>query len=272
MAATIAERGRGRKAPFVVGLCGPQGSGKSTAVQAIANHLAQDGVTSAVMPIDDLYLTRGERRELARRVHPLLATRGPPGTHDVALGLEILTALGESREVRAPRFDKAMDDRVPQGEWPVISAPVDCVLFEGWCVGARPQPDNDLVAPVNALEAREDLDGVWRRFVNSALAGTYQTLFARIDLQLLIRAPDFQQVLIWRTQQEEALRRDGDGPAVMGDAELARFVQHYERLTRWIDAEMPGRADIVVELEADRTLRRLTIRDAPFEPLPQLRG
>ena len=55
----------------------------------------------------------------------------------------------------------------------------------------------------------------------------------------------------WRTQQEATLRAGG-GSAVMSDAQVARFIQHYERLTRHILDEMPARADLVVALDAQR--------------------
>jgi D-glycerate 3-kinase len=41
----------------------------------------------------------------------------------------------------------------------------------------------------------------------------------------------------------------------MDGAQLDRFVQHYERLTRHILAEMPGRADLVLHLAPDRSQR-----------------
>jgi D-glycerate 3-kinase len=38
----------------------------------------------------------------------------------------------------------------------------------------------------------------------------------------------------------------------MAKNEVARFVAHYERLTRHILKEMPGRADLVIRLDATR--------------------
>jgi D-glycerate 3-kinase len=222
--------------------------------------LVEHGRSCAVLSIDDVYLTRAEREVLAHTVHPLLATRGPPGTHDVGLGERSIAALGAAGDVRLPRFDKALDDRAPIGEWPFVRAPVDCLIFEGWCVGAAPQPAQALIDPVNALEANEDADGVWRSYVNEQLAGPYRPLFERIDFLALIRPPAFEQILAWRSEQEAELRAEGGGPAVMDQAQLVRFIQHYERLSRWIDAEMPARAEAVIEIDADRGLRRLTIR------------
>ncbi|HEY3798320.1 MAG TPA: kinase [Caulobacteraceae bacterium] len=240
-----------RPTPLVVGLTGPQGSGKSTLAAQLPAALAARGLSAAILALDDLYLPRAERQRLAREVHPLFATRGPPGTHDAALGADILARLAQGAAAQAPSFDKGADDRLA-GARPID--PADVVIFEGWCVGARPQPPAALATPVNALERDEDPDGVWRRAVNDALAGPYKALFAPIGFQVLLRAPSFETVFGWRRQQELALRAEGRGQS---DAELARFIQHYERLTRHIDAEMPARADVVVDLGPDREVRDL---------------
>lgn len=240
---------------FVVGICGPQGSGKTTTARVVAALLEARGLKVATLSLDDLYLPRADRETLAREIHPLLRTRGAPGTHDVALGLAVLNGLAGEGETALPRFDKATDDRAPVEVWPVVAGPVDIVLFEGWCVGARPEPAKALAAPINALERERDPDGAWRAHVNAALAGPYRPLFARPDLLVLFTAPDFETVLAWRLEQEIKLRdrlaAAGQGGA-MTDDEVAVFVQHYERLTRHIAREMPARADVVVALDKDR--------------------
>jgi D-glycerate 3-kinase len=186
-------------------------------------------------------------------VHPLLATRGVPGTHDIGLGLATFAALDRGEAVRLPRFDKARDDRAEPDRWPVAPDGCQLVIFEGWCVGARPQPAEKLVEPVNSLERERDTGADWRRYVNAALSGPYATLFARIDLLFLLAAPGWDQVFAWRLEQEQALRRvapGGDG--LMDETTLRTFVSHYERLTRWILSEMPARADLTLRLAADR--------------------
>jgi D-glycerate 3-kinase len=242
---------------FVVGICGPQGCGKSTAVLVVGRLLEQQGLRVATLSLDDLYLPIEDREALARDVHPLLRTRGVPGTHDVALGLAVLDSLARDGETAIPRFDKAVDTRAPVEAWSTVEGPVDVVLFEGWCVGARPEPEAALCEPVNALEREQDRDGAWRTHVNAALAGSYRALFARLDLLVQFVAPDFETVLAWRQEQERKLRGRqaaagrGRGRA-MDDTEVAAFVQHYERLTRHIAHEMPARADLVIRLDGDR--------------------
>lgn len=238
------------RGPAVIGLCGAQGSGKSTLAAAMQRALIAGGARAAVLSIDDLYLTRAERVALAHEVHPLLATRGVPGTHDIGLGLALFAALDHGQRVRLPRFDKAADDRAPESDWPIIDQRLDVLIFEGWCVGARPQADAALAQPVNTLEATEDRKGIWRRYANAALAGRYRQLFARIERLILLAAPSFTVVRRWRGEQEAALRAERpDGAALQDAAALDRFIQHYERLTRHILDGMPGYADLVLRLD-----------------------
>lgn len=58
-----------------------------------------------------------------------------------------------------PRFDKQIDNPKPKSMWECCTTPVDIVLFEGWCLGLRPQASHTLVQPINALEATEDKEG-----------------------------------------------------------------------------------------------------------------
>ncbi|WP_313802128.1 kinase [Sphingobium sp.] len=245
----LAERG---ERLLVVGLCGAQGSGKSTLAEGLRQRLERAGVPVAILSIDDLYLTRAEREALAIAVHPLLRTRGVPGTHDVSLGLRVIEALERGEAAPLPRFGKAMDDRLPEARWARAAAGTRLLLLEGWCVGAQPQDAAALAVPVNALERKEDAQGIWRGFVNHALAGDYQALFARLDRLVMLAAPGFGVVRRWRTQQEQELRQAAGAAAGMPDAEVARFIQHFERLTRHMLDEMPGRADMVIALDAAR--------------------
>ncbi|UDF05686.1 kinase [Asticcacaulis sp. AND118] len=237
----------------LIGLCGAQGCGKSTIAEAVRVHFSAQGLTVAVLSLDDLYLPPQTRPV---QVHPLFATRGVPGTHDVTLGVAVFDALKAGVRLALPRFDKATDKPLPRKDWPQIAAP-DLILFEGWCVGAWPQGDQALVEPVNALERDEDPDGLWRRYANQQLAGPYADLFARLDRLILLAAPGFEVVQGWRTQQEEALRRklhtEGrDTSGLMDASALTRFIAHYERLTRHILEDMPRHADLTIRLGSER--------------------
>jgi D-glycerate 3-kinase len=234
---------------LVLGLNGAQGTGKSTLARLLQQLLESvHGLHAAIVSLDDIYLTGAERLQRAQTIHPLLATRGVPGTHDVELGIRVLRRLREGKPIALPRFDKAKDERCPAAAWPKWEGRCDVVIFEGWCVGARPQRGDELKVPINGLERMEDPTGDWRWYVNRELGGHYQALFAELDLLVMLRPPDFDQVYAWREEQEARLRAAGGGSEVMTPTAVRRFVMHFERLTRFMWEEMPGRADAVVHL------------------------
>lgn len=234
----------------VFGITGLQGTGKSTLAAQVAALGQRRGISVATLSIDDAYLDHEERAALARKVHPLLATRGPPGTHDVGLAEATLDALREGRRVALPRFDKLGDRRLPRDRWPQ-AGPVDLVVFEGWFLGTPPQDDAQLDAPINALERDEDRDGRWRRWCNDALARDYPALWRRIDRLLFLQGPGFDIVPRWRWQQEQALQAGDPGRPGMTRAQVERFVQFFERTSRQAMRTLPGIADEVARLDAN---------------------
>jgi D-glycerate 3-kinase len=239
------------KQPLLVGINGAQGSGKTTLCKFLEVLLVEHNLRSVTLSLDDLYLTRAERTALAAAFHPLFATRGVPGTHDVALAQVILDDLLAGRTAALPRFDKAADDRADVRR--LVEPLIDVVLLEGWCVGAVPQPAEALEEPVNWLEAEEDPDGIWRREVNRRLATDYAALFARTDLLVMLAVESFEAVRANRKRQEDKLAAaNPNGIAIMDDAALDRFLMHYERLTRWMLEEIPGRADVVIRIDTDQ--------------------
>ncbi|ATQ41983.1 kinase [Caulobacter mirabilis] len=246
----VADLAEARGRPPLIGIAGAQGSGKTTLARAAAQRLG-----GVAFSLDDVYLTKAERAALGREVHPLLATRGPPGTHDLALAERTIDALMAGAPTALPRFDKLADDRAEPLR---VDAPVRVVLMEGWCLGATPQDAAALAEPVNILEGEEDEDGAWRTYVNDALAGAYQTFFGRFDAVLHLAAPSFDTVLDWRCEQEAGLlglKRE-DLPPARREA-LVRFIQHFERITRHM-LDGGTRATATVWLGADRSPREWT--------------
>ncbi len=254
-------------APFILGISGCQGSGKSTACELLESLLSAQGLVVARLSLDDFYLSQQQRKVLAQTVHPLLATRGAPGTHDTGLALTTLAAIRDSDRssvIALPRFDKPTDNPLPRKEWPMLSArhnrpAADIVILEGWCLGATPQSASELALACNSLEREEDSDGHWRGFVNEKLAGDYQSLFSQLDRLLFLEAPSFECVLNWRIRQEARLRAHGSNssrpaPALMSETQVERFVQHFERLTRHCLVQLPSVADTVFELDTTQRI------------------
>lgn len=237
--------------PGVFGISGGQGAGKSTLAAELVRASEILGRRAISVSLDDFYLTRSERARLGREVHPLLATRGVPGTHDLDLAGETLDALLSAAETRVPVFDKSVDDRDPVGR--TVSGPFDLVVFEGWCVGVAAEPAVRLSQPINALERTEDADGNWRAYVNGALENGYPGLWRKLDRLLFLQVPDMAAVVRWRTEQEQAHPPERR----MDSSEISRFVAHYERLTRWMAESMPARADLIALLDDEHRLSGL---------------
>ncbi len=251
LARAIAGHARGEP-PRILAISGLQGSGKSTLAEQVVAAAGAAGLHAATLSIDDVYLTRSERLRLAREVHPLLAKRGPPGTHDVALALQVFDALARGEPARLPRFDKLGDDRAPESQWLPVTQALDLLVFEGWFVGTPAQDEAALATPLNALERDEDSDGRWRHWCNAALARDYPALWSRFDHLLFLQPPDFDTVRTWRWQQEQALLAREPHRGGMDQAQLARFIDHYERVSRQALARLPAIADSTLPLDAER--------------------
>lgn len=256
--------------PLVIGINGSQGSGKSTLAALLSMWFpARHGLSAIDLSIDDFYLPRNRRRQLADDIHPLLITRGVPGTHDIPLMRHTLRALTAGHgPVAIPRFDKANDDRVPEARWQQASAPLDMVIVEGWCLGTPPQDEQDLQIPVNLLEANDDPDGRWRRYVNDQLRKNYQPVYQQVDAWVMLKAPSFDSVFQWRLEQEnklaERVQQDPAPKRIMSPDDLARFIEHYQRLTTHTLRTLPESVHFLFELDADRNIRAAsTPRELP---------
>lgn len=245
----------------VIGVNGAQGAGKSTFCELLKLVLEEKfGKKVASWSIDDLYLSRKERKRLSEEVHPLLMTRGVPGTHDVKLGLEIINSLRNADDntvTMIPRFNKAIDDIYPESEWTKFVGKPDVVLFDGWCMDAKAQEDSELATPINDLEANEDKECVWRHFVNNQLKTDYKNLFDTINFLVMLQVPSYDKVFEWRNLQEEKLRIASQGKEathIMNPDQVRRFIAHYERITRNILSEMPERADMLFKVNDNHRL------------------
>lgn len=268
---SLAQRAKTADIPPLVGFSGCQGSGKTTLVALMAKVMREAyGVSAAVLSLDDFYLTKAARAALAESIHPLFATRGVPGTHDLALLHETIAALrqpGAEGALPVPAFDKSLDDRTDMVHWRQVSAPVQLIFLEGWCVGLMPQSECELEVPINQMEAEQDPSLLWRREVNRQLATEYTDVFGHLDALLLLQAPSFDAVFEWRWQQEQRLSEQfqqdhPDKPdPTMSRSEVADFVLHYQRLTEHALKTLPDRADFLWELATDRAVERMWLTE-----------
>ncbi|MES1156833.1 MAG: kinase [Alphaproteobacteria bacterium] len=233
--------------PPLIGVGGAQGSGKTTLCRVYAE--AHPRV--AHFSLDDVCKTKAEREAMASALNPLCVTRGPPGTHDLDLADGVILALEDGEDTALPRFDKATDDRTPRDAWPLFIGQPEAILVDGWCMGALRESGASRAQPINALEAEEDADGVWRRLIENALVTDYASFFSQFDAIIYLQAPSFEIVRRWRGQQEEEML--GRAMTAEESFKLDRFIQHYERVTR---SMLAGnlRADWIVRLDENRNV------------------
>ncbi len=257
----LAQLAEASSRPVIVGLNGAQGSGKSTLSQYLSQMMPmQFGVNCHVLSIDDFYLSKAKRKKLAASVHPLLAIRGVPGTHDVPRLLDALAGFIEPavQSVAVPIFDKLKDDRTRRVHKIQKSAKPTIVLFEGWCVGIPAQRQLALSVPASSFEFSNDNNGVWRSYVNERLGADYADVFKLLDRLSMLKPPCFEAVYDWRVDQEIRLvarrRQEFSSESIRGMSvkEVGEFVENFRRLTCHALEVLPGIANETWELQADR--------------------
>ncbi len=245
-------------APFFLAINGCQGSGKSTLAAFLANCLQHMySYKVAVLSLDDFYLPQSQRAALANNIHPLLKTRGVPGTHDISLLTDTLQSLAKRQVTKLPRFDKAIDDPLAQSKWPSITS-ADLVIFEGWCWGVTPQDEQSLAPACNTLEQQHDQQGIWRHYVNQQLKQHYVPLYQYMNTWLMLAAPSFACVNAWRWQQEQQLatknQHNSTRKQIMSKSQVAQFIQYFQRLTEHGLQTLPASCQYLLSLDCDRNI------------------
>lgn len=262
----IASKKQATQHPLVINVNGSQGSGKSTLVSFLELLLEQHfSLATVSISIDDFYLTQLERKDLSEKIHPLLETRGVPGTHDLDLACKTIKSLMNPKSgetIAIPRFDKAIDDRYPESEWLVVDKKVDVILFEGWCNHAPVESEENLINPINDLERTYDSDGKWRRYVNESLKSYHQELFCLSDFLIFLKIPSFNKVIEWRGLQEKKLANyNKQATSIMNKKRLAFFIQHYERITKNCLKSLGEQADMVLEIDDEHLIKSMYSHD-----------
>lgn len=212
-----------RTKPVLLGITGPQGCGKSTLAGAVVSRLDEAGLHSVAVSIDDFYLTNSEQQALSagHPSNPYIQHRGYPGTHDVALGTSVLDALTTrtAGDVRIPVYDKGAKngrgDRAPETQARRVRTPLDIVLLEGWMLGFRRVPDEEIDDP-HLSEA-------------NALLPAYDAWLTRVDALVHLDAVNPASVVRWRVDAEQT-RRNATGVGLSDDDArdyIERFLPAY---------------------------------------------
>ena len=244
----------------IIGLSGGQGSGKSTITEILKFILKKRyGLDLCIFSIDDFYKTKVERKKMSKKIHPLFLTRGVPGTHDVKLINKTFKNLKRKvfKPVLIPKFDKLTDDRFKKSQWTKVKKPPHVILFEGWCVGARPQKINMLKRSLNLIEKKYDPDLKWRKKVNNHLKGHYKKLFKKIDKLVYLKAPSFNHIFQWRLLQEQKLKLTSKNKGTMSKSKIREFIMFYERITKQMMKDFSKISDLTIFLDKSHRSKKM---------------
>ena len=239
-------------------IAGSQGSGKST-LTAVLKLVLEKFYKKKVMllSIDDYYLSKNKRLKLSKKIHPLLITRGVPGTHNIAaLRKDIINFQKKKFPIVAPLFNKLKDDISSKKK---IIKKAEILLLEGWCCGSTPINREYLFNNINHLESTLDKNKLWRQYYNSQLQKDYKKVFSLFDQQIYIQAPSFTYILKWRYAQEKSNALKSKDEKFMKKTDLRKFIQHYEKLTKWMIKTMPAKADILIKIDKNQKIKKVVI-------------
>lgn len=217
--------------PLFVAMQGPQGSGKTTVSRSLMEYLKASGLTVGILSTDDLYHTHENLRRVADEnpANPLLSGRGQPGTHDVELGTQILDQIytinsSSAGSIKLPVFDKSLfngeGDRAPYSDAsPAVTPPLDVFILEGWSMGFSPITPEEVEqkqksSPPESPLRNYSLESLQQ--INRNLEA-YTQWYSRFGVFLQIRPTDINNVYIWRTQQEHAMKAANGGHGMSDD-------------------------------------------------------
>ena len=247
------------KRPYFVGLAGGQGTGKTTISSLIRIILTKYFKLNVFrISIDDFYKTRKERISLSKKVHPMLLTRGVPGTHDINMMLNFFrqSKSKKFKRLKLPTFNKAIDDRFKKKRWYDLKKRPDVIIFEGWCVGAKSEKNITLNKAINSLERVKDQKKIWRKYVNHQLKSKYKNLYTQLNCLIYLKAKNFSLLQKWRLKQERKLWvKSKVKSKIMSRGDVLNFMQTYQRITQNMFRNMPKYASVIFNLNSNHQIK-----------------
>ena len=250
-----------KKSPYFVGLAGGQGTGKTTISSLIKIILSKYFKLKVFrISIDDFYKTRKERISLSKRIHPMLLTRGAPGTHDINMMLSFFKKVKSKKfkRLKLPTFNKAIDDRLNKKHWYELNEKPDVIIFEGWCVGAKSETNNTLKKTINSMEKVKDQKKIWRKYVNQQLKSKYKNLYSQLNCLIYLKAKNFNLLQKWRLKQERKLwikSKIKSNSKIMSKGDVMNFMQTYQRITENMFRHVPKYASIILNLNTNHQIK-----------------
>ena len=255
-----------KKRPYFVGLAGGQGTGKTTISSLIRIILIKYFKLKVFrISIDDFYKTRKERISLSKRIHPMLLTRGVPGTHDINMMLSFFKKVKSKKfkRLKLPTFNKAIDDRSNKKSWYELNEKPDVIIFEGWCVGAKSETNNTLKKTINLMEKVKDQKKIWRKYVNYQLKSKYKNLYSQLNCLIYLKAKNFNLLQKWRLKQERKLwikSKMKSNSKIMSKGDVINFMQTYQRITQNMFRYTPKYASIILNLNSNHQIKSVVYK------------
>ena len=245
------------KNKFLIG--GSQGIGKSSLIKIISNTLNKIYKKKVLsLSLDDYYLTKKQRLNLSKNKNKLLITRGVPGTHDIKKLIEDIKKFDKSKfPINTPLFDKLIDDVLKEKK--IVKSKADILILEGWCCGCNEISMEYLYKNINKLEKNYDYNYSWRNYYNYKLKNEYKELFNLFDLSIFMKAPSFRFVIDWRYKQEIKNNSKSKNLKKMNINEIKFFIQHFEKITKWMIKDLNKKANLVININKDQKIFSLKI-------------
>jgi len=245
-----------KKKRFIIS--GSQGCGKTTLLKLIKSNFKNFyNIDPLCISLDDYYLTKKQRNNLSKRIHPLLQTRGVPGTHATEKIIKTIQLFNKKKyPIKIPKFDKLNDDRLPFSQ--VISIKKNMIFLEGWCCGCSPLSNSFLQRNLNEIE-KIDSEYIWRKYYNKKLKKEYKFIFNNFEYLIYFKIPSFNCVLNWRIKQEQRLKLNKKtNTNYMNKKEIKNFISYYEKITKWMMKDTLKKSDLTIKINKNQKIQSIS--------------
>ena len=245
-----------KKKKFIIS--GSQGCGKTTLLKLIKNNFKNFyNIDPLCISLDDYYLTKKQRNDLSKRIHPLLETRGVPGTHATEKITKTIQLFDKKKyPIKIPKFDKLNDDRLPFSQ--IITSKKNMIFLEGWCCGCPPLSNSFLQKNLNNIE-KADSEYIWRKYYNKKLKKEYKLIFNHFEYLIYFKIPSFDCVLKWRIKQEKRLKlKKKKNINYMNKIEIKDFISYYEKITTWMMKNTLSKSDLTIKINKNQKIQSIS--------------
>ena len=244
-------------------IAGSQGIGKTTFLKIIKD-VFENELEKNVFSInlDNYYYDKQFRKKIAKKIHPLFNTRGVPGTHNIKqLNKDVDSFMNSKYPINIPIYDKLNDKKLKKNN--IIKKDCSILILEGWCVGCPPLNAKYLNKDINFLEKKFDKKKKWRNYYNIQLQSDYKKLFKKFNSTIYLRNKSFLQILNWRNNQEINLQKNKNLKNNLGMSknEIERFIQYYEKITKWMMKEMPKKSNLIIDINENLEINNLEFKN-----------